>query len=241
MAKNKILLLVEGAKTEPQLFKRIYELYGVDNIEIVSFCTNIYALYDDLKKEYSQSKDEEIPFDIIDIPLFLGKKLGENYQDLKFVEILLIFDFDPQDHRYCENKIKIMIENFNDAQGIGLLYLNYPMLESFKDFDSWEDSTFMTKRISYCANTISQYKKAVADTSIYKKQIKRMTNNECMTFITNHKNKLLSITVQENLHQTIYMDFCHIQLSEITSSNSFYILNTSIIHFEQEYGSLVKK
>lgn len=238
MTKSKILLLVEGSRAEPQLFNQIYKLYGINNIEIIAYCTNIYALYDALKKEYTENENEEIPFDSIDLPLFLGSKIGENYQDLKFTEIILIFDFDPHDHRYTETKIKLLIENFNDAQGIGQLYLNYPMLESFKDLDSWDDSNFLTKRITFCKKTLTQYKQLIATTSCYQKQIKRMTDEECEVLITSHKKKLLSVIKHENLYKDIYIDFCHLQLDEIHSTNSFYILNTSIIHFNQEYGSL---
>lgn len=42
---KKILLIVEGAKTEPKLFKRIQGLLNINNedFEIISFNTNIYS------------------------------------------------------------------------------------------------------------------------------------------------------------------------------------------------------
>ena len=45
-SKNKILLLVEGNKTEPNLMKRYAKLLENEfKLEIISFETNIYVLY----------------------------------------------------------------------------------------------------------------------------------------------------------------------------------------------------
>lgn len=46
LQKTKILLIVEGAKTEPKLFKHFINLKSdISNISIVSVNTNIYSLY----------------------------------------------------------------------------------------------------------------------------------------------------------------------------------------------------
>ena len=43
--KRKILILVEGAKTDVNLMERLLSIYEFDfNYEIVSYCTNIYTL-----------------------------------------------------------------------------------------------------------------------------------------------------------------------------------------------------
>lgn len=50
-SKNKILLIVEGAKAEPNLMNRYKEALNTDelSIEIISFKTNIYVLYQTIK------------------------------------------------------------------------------------------------------------------------------------------------------------------------------------------------
>ena len=48
-AKSKILVLVEGQKTDPKLMKHLLEVYGIDQShEIVSYNTNIYTLYNEM-------------------------------------------------------------------------------------------------------------------------------------------------------------------------------------------------
>ena len=47
--KRKILILVEGAKTDVNLMERLLSIYEFDfNYEIVSYCTNIYTLYHEM-------------------------------------------------------------------------------------------------------------------------------------------------------------------------------------------------
>lgn len=44
--KRKILVLVEGAKTDVALMERLLSVYQIDiKYEIISYCTNIYTLY----------------------------------------------------------------------------------------------------------------------------------------------------------------------------------------------------
>ena len=61
MSKAKILVLVEGAKTDVKLMKMLFDLYHIsDNHEIVSYNTNIYTLY----KEMFDGKDPST-FDLL--------------------------------------------------------------------------------------------------------------------------------------------------------------------------------
>ena len=47
--KRKILVLVEGAKTDVALMERLFSIYQIDfKYEIVSYCTNIYTLYKEM-------------------------------------------------------------------------------------------------------------------------------------------------------------------------------------------------
>lgn len=54
---KKILILVEGSKTEPRLFNRLFDIYDLsDEFEIISFGTNIYELYNHMSKKYRNKK-----------------------------------------------------------------------------------------------------------------------------------------------------------------------------------------
>ena len=50
--KSKILVLVEGEKTDHKLMQHLLSIYGIDsNHEIVSYNTNIYTLYNEMFRD----------------------------------------------------------------------------------------------------------------------------------------------------------------------------------------------
>lgn len=50
--KTKVLVLVEGAKTDVNLMEKLFDVYNInDSHEIVSYKTNIYTLYKEMFDE----------------------------------------------------------------------------------------------------------------------------------------------------------------------------------------------
>ena len=101
-AKSKILVLVEGQKTDPKLMKHLLEVYDIDQShEIVSYNTNIYTLYN----EMFQDGDP----DSLDILQILKEhEKDDTIRELlnqRFSDILLIFDLDPQDPLYAHDEL----------------------------------------------------------------------------------------------------------------------------------------
>lgn len=164
-SKSKILFIVEGEVDESVYFKRLASCFGI-NFEIVSFSTNIYTLYKDLKKLSFDA-------DIVDV-LRTSKtvkakdieKLNQNY-----AYIYLIFDFDVQHglkggktdwHGIKCNikKISEMAHHFTNESdpSIGKLYINFPMYEAL--FHVLEPSNPFEPR--YCETSkICSYKEAI--------------------------------------------------------------------------------
>ena len=126
---KKILAIVEGEKKEPEILRRVFDISGLKQREIVPYKTNIYDLYDRLYGEYGNAIDE------IDIQEFLREIHPEpemqSILDEHFTDILLIFDFDPQDNRYSADKLLRLLKIFKESTQMGRLYINYPMVESF--------------------------------------------------------------------------------------------------------------
>ena len=51
-AKSKILVIVEGQKTDYKLMERLLDVYGISaSHEIVSYNTNIYTLYNEMFRD----------------------------------------------------------------------------------------------------------------------------------------------------------------------------------------------
>lgn len=143
MSKN-ILLIVEGKKREPDLIKAMFKVYGLaDTFEIFSFKTNIHALYELLNKNGGNAG-----FDLI-LSLKSICKTDEEKEILckTYTDIVLVFDFDPNDRRYEAKRIQELVEYFSDSTDNGKLYINYPMVESFFRLRNISDADYLYSKV----------------------------------------------------------------------------------------------
>ena len=141
MSKRDILVLVEGEKTDVSLMEALFASYEIDQRhQLVFYGTSLYALYN------SMFKGKEVG----DIDLFLHLREHEKDpvkktlfdQSKRYSEIVLIFDFDPQDREFSTTAIREMSQYFTDSTDTGKLYINYPMVEAFYHVKSIPDSDY---------------------------------------------------------------------------------------------------
>ena len=244
---SKVLVVVEGSKTERELFEKLYELYGEANVDIVSFNTHVFTLYKFLKEYYSD-ENGVIDYRTIRIPLFLKdyKPLlpqdRKKLLDSKFTDVILIFDFEPHAPEFKNETIQELLFHFSESNRQGKLYLNYPMVESFKDLTSLPDPNFVNTKAQ--KNDINyDYKKIVNNRTVLKAHgIKDIDHKVGKILIKAHDDKLRAIIQNINdesecMHQK-YIDLCYLQCDMIEKERKVWILNTSILYFLEEYGSL---
>lgn len=237
---DKILFICEGSHTEKKFCKLIIEKYFIQNErkkEYVAFGTNIYGLYDELSKDYG--------LDIVELIKEKAKKKNDmvNYSKLNsggFSEIYLIFDFDPQAPQYDENKIKRMVKYFDNETENGKLYINYPMMESLKNFKSIPDLDYNNYVIN--KNMCSSYKEYVSKIS-------------CINHFNDITNDILKVIIKQNLlkyekisgnvinNYDSYREFfsqeklLSLQLSNFKALDKIYIINTSVFFGIDYFGN----
>ena len=137
--KRKILVLVEGAKTDVALMERLLSVYQIDiKYKIVSYCTNIYTLYHEMFED-----NDPADMDLLQLlksrePDPVKKALFDEF----YSDILLIFDLDPHDPGFAPEKISRMARYFVESSDMGKLYINYPMVEAFYHMASIPDPNF---------------------------------------------------------------------------------------------------
>lgn len=110
---------------------RALELYGISDVEaIYSYQANLYDLYRTMFEG-----DEEV--DDLYLPLVLREREQDPKKrellDRDYTDIILIFDFDPQDHLFSLRKLEEMVSHFDESTENGKLYVNYPMVEAYRD------------------------------------------------------------------------------------------------------------
>ena len=165
MSDVKILFIVEGATAEKDLYGKLAEKMGLP-VKIVSVCANIHMLYGELKKEQFQ-------LNIADFLLTLNGVSDDDKemirQEKPFTYIYLMFDLDPQHYDISKDEniirgldeVEEMLNVFNDETDptIGKMYINYPMIESYRDCSKFFDPDF--KNRTALLDQITDYKKLV--------------------------------------------------------------------------------
>lgn len=158
---NKILFIVEGNNDEVKFIQRLFEKSNkFQNYEIVPYKTNLHNLADLLVV------NEEID-PLLDIRQVLKER--EKDQELKnklsqeFSDIILVFDFEPQQDIPRFNLIRKLLLFFNNSTDNGKLYINYPMMQSYRHFSSLPSLDFKNTKIE--KKDAYRYKKLVGETS----------------------------------------------------------------------------
>lgn len=153
MSSPKILFIVEGADKEKVLYKKLTSAMGI-KASFFSVCANIHMLYDGLKKSNF----------LLNIDDFLLTLKGVSEEDRKtiqeqkpFTYIYLIFDLDLQHYNISIaanikrglDDVGAMLDYFNDETDptIGKMYINYPMIESYRDCIDFFDESYREKKV----------------------------------------------------------------------------------------------
>lgn len=159
MKTRNILLVVEGRVTEVEFFSRFGELFFDNKTKLVfyPYSSNVYSLYHRLKNY------EDMTDTIAVLKEMATTEEQKNLLKRKFAEIYLIFDYDPQETAYSDEKIRAMLSLFDNETELGKIYINYPMMESFRDHRNFSTQDYLKRSISIKDISSEQYKLYVRD------------------------------------------------------------------------------
>ncbi len=233
-AKSKILVLVEGSKTDYKLMDKLLSVYGIDTShQIVSYNTNIYTLYNAMFRD----KDP----DSLDLLQVLKEREPDDEKkrvfDQAYSDILLIFDLDPQAPDFTLEKICEMASYFTESTDMGKLYLNYPMVEAFYHMKDIPDVLYNTYIATMDELKNNQYKKRVNEENRNHDQRKFAVNKtECNTVIRQNIEKAYFIslgTIPNELATVSAPEGIQIlqkQLKMLSSKNEISVLCTCVFY-----------
>lgn len=229
---KKILLIVEGAADEVKFFRGLLKkCNSKTEYKVYSYKTNIHVLAQELFNNYNDFDSGNIDIKLVLASLETDKQkkklLYDNYSD-----IFMVFDFEPQhDHPHFDT-VKRMVSYFNDSTNQGKLFLNYPMMQSYKHFDKLPCSTFENLEISL--EQVKGYKEIVGKISGY-------TDLNQYTYVTYYSIAVHQLKKANKLVNEIYelpneadylkFDFCKIleyQMNLLNMKKMITVLNTCI-------------
>lgn len=252
--KVKVLLIVEGESLEPTFFRRLSEVYGV-NLDIYVVGTNIYLLYQKMKAY-------DFACDIKDVLPEIGVHLDGKDALLKdtFTYTYLVFDFDahhktPPERRkgvsidtiVQNNTVKLteMAEYFVDETdpSVGRLYINYPMMESFRDCNKFFDDSYRDNEI--CIDNLKRYKSIASqkrlsgiDVATYSREdFTDLTRMNVFKLNTMVETVWGAPTYQQYLEISRAKTILDVQINKIGQTRNVDVLNTALFILLDYYGN----
>lgn len=79
----------------------------------------------------------------------------------KYTDILLVFDFDPQDPYFDPEHIHLMQRCFCESSDMGKLYLNYPMVEAFYHMSQIPNEAYLVRMATLVELKVGEYKACI--------------------------------------------------------------------------------
>lgn len=235
-SKTKVLIITEGKKTEPKLYRKAFELFPLFNkYEIYSYKANAYDLYGYLEPYWNDGSLEASDF----LQILQEHEQNEEKKTIlrqDFSDVFLIFDFDPHDHRYDFAKLQRLLTYFNESTECGKLYINYPMVESYKHFLSMYDEAYMERMVRF--EDLTSYKHIVAKESGIG-NVGDFTRDTFSMIVNENLHKLYYLCMDERkLSDAVKLDYLLMYVAEkqnlfITQDKYCYVLNTGLFFLPQ--------
>ncbi len=229
---SNILFITEGPVDEKEFLEKMFNVcYSDKKYTIYSYNTTIHTLISKLFENGNIDED-------LDIKLALreNEKDEEKRKILsqKYTETFLIFDFEPQHNNVKFKEVKKLLKVFNDSTDKGKLYINYPMMQSYKHINTMPDKKFKDKKVSI--KEIQNYKGLVAKQTAYQ-DIRKYNYPIFISIMLHHLMKINYILngKYEIPDKNTFYDFnfsilYNIQLKILKKEKMVYVVNTSILN-----------
>ena len=236
MNKN-VLFIVEGKKDEPNFFKTVNAIIdGYKDYEFFVYNTNIHIL---IKSMFPNgSFDENI--DLLE-ELKLKSTSNKEIETLSktYTDIFMIFDLDPHapEAELDSECLEKLLKHFNNSTDNGKLYINYPMMQSFRHTNIFLDENFKDKKV--LKSDICNYKSIVNSEGANKYQnVKLYTEDIFYELAIMHIMKYNYIIKGEYSFPTVEEFVClddsmlfEKQYELLNCKKELYIINTCIFSF----------
>ena len=248
------LLIVEGARLEPRFFSQLADVLNM-RVKIVPFCANIYQLYRKLEEygfnyDVKQALLEQNPTD--EARAALSQKYAYTY---------LIFDCDAQDRgkmlkgdngRELDEIVmsnygllEKMVAYFTDETDPdrGKLYVNYPMMESFRDADDFFDESYEQRMVDFA--NLGNYKEIVGKRKLASRHIDNFSKDDICSLLHMNLCKLMYMVRHDwrlpDINQYGGIDVQHDVLAvqcELGCKSLMHVINTSIFMPVDYFGNI---
>lgn len=183
---NNILFILEGNRPDKSIADSLIKYYINENTIITcAYCTTIYKIYTDI------SDDEFLDTFNLVKDLEANREILKDFKRTDFAEIYMFFDYDGHASNAGDDKLRKLLEFFNEETEKGKLYISYPMVEALKHIEDFD--TFENLKVE-CKENID-YKRLVRQNALEElKQIVDYNSQQWGKLIDIHLRKMNAIT-----------------------------------------------
>ncbi len=222
------LFIVEGEKAEPRFLGKLYKSFvGNRDSKFHVYSTNLHVLVSSLFTNGDLDEDLDL------LRVLRERDPDDEILYGRYTDVYLVFDMDPHDKGFNPERIRKMLNHFDDSSDNGKLFINYPMLESFRHLRSLDDEEYVERKIS------------ISDVPEYK----RIVDMECLPQLkqlNTYDEKIFSAIIARNLEKAGVLldgrkeismddylswgntDLFDVQCEELCARGLLYVLNTSV-------------
>lgn len=233
MTGHNTLFVVEGHDDE-KFLKRMLRVCNIscDNNEYV-YESSIHVLISSLFTDDMLDEDLDVLMSLKEREKDDNKKeiLSKGFENIYFV-----FDLDPQDNNADYEKISKLLDFLDDPTDNGKLYINYPMLESYRHLTSLHDQKFKGRKVSLSVLNRGLYK-SIVDRECHK-GLKQNANYDEKCFITITKMHMMKMNYilngeyelmsEDEFLNSTGSDVFNEQHRLMENDGEVYVLNTSV-------------
>lgn len=231
----KILLILEGERTESDFFQSILEKFDL-KAELFVVGTNLYTLYHKCSLYNFECDVKDVLKELV------NDNATQAILDQKFAYTYLVFDADlhhkKPEQRNKEISITDLLENnfpeliemaqhFSDETDptIGRLYINYPMMESFRYCNSFNDNNYLSTYISI--SDIKSFKQLASQKNLSGLSIDKYNKMNFIDLICLNIRKTNILMNGDNENFPTYEIYQNISKAELIAENQLALSKTS--------------
>lgn len=165
MSERNLLFIVEGEADEPTFIRRLFRVcYAQQSYRTYTYKTNLHTLAKRLEDDYPDFDGDETDICLI-LRSYESSDTKRAILSEKYTDVFLIFDFEPQHDPPHFETIRRMLNYFQDSTSQGKLFINYPMMQSYKHFSALPDPLFYDTKATI--TDWGHYKQIVGSVSAY--------------------------------------------------------------------------
>lgn len=235
---KKVLVIAEGLVDELRLMKSICHDLGLtgSDVDFYSYKTDFHNF---ARIILPDGKDQ--PDDTVDLLLELkSREKGEREREIlsgKYTDIYIVFDLDPHASKPDFEKARKLVEYFTSSSDMGKLFINYPMMQSYKHLKTLPDMEYAKRTVDI--SDIPRYKELVSQEGMPELiKTHNYTHVQLMS-ITWHnyckRERMLGrtgeISSKNDYDGQEDVDILDIQISELRENDRCYVLNMSSLMY----------